>query len=271
MDYLYSIILGIVQGLTEFWPISSSGHLIIAHELLNFNFVDNLSFDVALHLGTLAALLVFFSKDLARYIVSFFRSFANWNLANDFNQRMAWYIVVGSIPAGVAGFFLESKADTVFRNLWLVAVLFVAVGLLFFVFEKYSKKIKNLEELSWRGAIIIGLMQVLSLLPGVSRSGITILGGLSQGLKREQAARFSFLLSVPVIFGAGLKKMYDGLQAGFTGGEWLIILVGFLTSAGVGYLAIRVLLSFLQRRPLNAFAYYRIILGLAVIIFLIFK
>jgi len=269
MDNLYSIILGIIQGLTEFWPISSSGHLVIAHDVLQFDFVDNLSFDAALHLGTLLALVVFFWRDIIRYIVAWVKSFANWNLQNDLSQRMAWFIFVGSIPAGVVGYFIDQWAETVFRNLWLVALLLIGVGLLFIVFERIFQKTKELAQMGWLTAIIIGLAQVLALVPGVSRSGITILAGLSQGLKRSVAARFSFLLSLPVVFGAGLKKMFELGSTGLEGSEWFVIIIGLLTAAVVGYMAIRFLLRYLENHSLNIFAYYRFLLGVVVIIYLL--
>jgi len=271
MDYIYSIILGVVQGVTEFWPVSSSGHLVVAHDVFSFDFVDNLSFDVALHLGTLLALILFFAKDIYKIILSFFSSFANWNLKNDVNQRMAWYILVGTIPAAVIGFIISDLAETVFRNLWLVAGLLIGVGILFIVFEKYAKQQKNIEELSWGGSIVVAIAQVLALVPGVSRSGITILAGLSQGLKRAAAARYSFLLSAPVVFGAGAKKMLELGQEGLSGDQWLTMAIGFIASAGIGYLAVKFLLKYLENEPLNIFAYYRFILGGIIIIYMIVR
>ncbi|MFA5051686.1 MAG: undecaprenyl-diphosphatase UppP [Patescibacteria group bacterium] len=268
-DFFSAIILGAVQGLTEFWPISSSGHLIIAHDLLNFGFVDNLTFDVALHMGTLLALVVYFWRDLARYIVAFFRSLANWNLKNDHDQRMAWYIILASIPAGVGGFLLESWADTVFRNLWLVAILMILVGLVFLIVEKKSRQSKDLSQATWKTALWIGLSQVIALLPGTSRSGITTITGMTQGLKRSESARFSFLLSIPVIFGAGLLKLYDATKENLTSHDWLLILSGIISAALVGYIAIRFLLKFFQTHSLNAFAYYRFAVGGAIIIYLL--
>lgn len=269
MENIYAAILGIVQGLTEFWPISSSGHLVIAHDILDFNFVDDLSFDVALHLGTLVSLVVFFWKDITRFIVAFFRSFANWNFSGDVNQRLAWFVAVGTVPAAVVGFFVADLAETVFRNLWLVSGLLIAGGALFFIAERVFQKEKELTELRWSGVIIVACAQVLALVPGVSRSGITIVAGMFHGLKRHVAARFSFLLSIPVVFGAGLKKMYDVATAGLSGNEWMAVLVGFVSAAIIGYIAIGVLLKFLERRPLNIFGYYRLVLGVLIMIFLI--
>lgn len=271
MLFVYSIILGIIQGLTEFLPISSSGHLVMAHDLLNFGFVDNLSFDVALHVGTLLALILFFWRHIYKYIIAFFQSLAKWDLKNNFDQRMAWFLVVGSIPAGIAGFLLESMADTVFRNLWLVAILLALVGILFIIFEKIFQKINDLNALNWKNVIVIGLAQALALLPGVSRSGITILAGLSQKLKREEAARFSFLLSIPVVFGAGLQKLFEAVHSGLTSQDWLVLLVGLITAAVVGYLVIKFLLKYLTSHSLNIFAYYRFLLAAVVILWLVLR
>jgi len=269
MDYFYSTLLGIIQGLTEFWPISSSGHLVIAHDVLNFDFSDNLGFDVALHLGTLAALLIYFWRDIIKYIVAFFKSFANWNIKDSVDQRISWYIFIGTIPAGVVGYFIEDYAETIFRNSWLVAGLLIGVGILFIIFEKVFKKIKSLDNMSWTGAIVIGFAQVLALVPGVSRSGITIIAGLSQGLKRETAARFSFLLSIPIVFGAGLKRIVEVAGQGLQLSEWAAIVIGFIAAAVVGFFAIRFLLRYLVEHSLNIFAYYRFVLGFVIIVYLL--
>lgn len=269
MQIIYSILLGIVQGLTEFLPVSSSGHLLLAHDLLHFNFIDAVSFDVALHLGTLAALVLFFWRDLVTYILAFFNSFAKWDLRNNYNQRLAWFIVVGSIPAGLFGFVFESTIDQNLRNPWLVALLLIAVGVLFLIAERAFARIKELPQMGWGGAIIVGLAQVLALAPGVSRSGITMVAGMSQGLKREAAARFSFLLSIPVVFGAGAKKMLEAAQAHLPGSDWFILLAGAVSAAVVGYLVIRFLLRYLSSHSLNVFAYYRFILGAAIVIYLL--
>jgi len=269
MDYFYSGLLGIIQGLTEFWPVSSSGHLVIAHHALDFGFISELGFDVALHLGTLLALLIFFAKDIYRYILAFFKSFANWDLKNNMDQRLAWFIAVGSVPAAVVGYLVSDLAETIFRNLWLVASLLIGVGLLFIIFERIFQKTKGITQLRWSGAVIIGIAQALALVPGVSRSGITILAGLSQGLQRAAAARFSFLLSVPIVFGAGLKKIYDITNGGLPGSQWLMMVIGFVVSAVVGYFAIKFLLRFLETHSLNVFAYYRFFLGAVVIVYLL--
>ncbi|MCH7492967.1 undecaprenyl-diphosphatase UppP [Patescibacteria group bacterium] len=269
MEFLYSAILGIIQGLTEFWPISSSGHLLIAHEIFNFEFVSNLSFDVALHLGTLLALVIFFWSDLTKYIVAWLKSLANFDVSHDPDQRIAWFIVIGTVPAAVVGFFLEDIIVATFRNLWVVSIMLITVGILFIVAEKIFSKIKSIEELGWSAPIVIGVAQALSLVPGVSRSGITILSGMALGLTRKSAARFSFLLSIPVVFGAGLKKMYDVSAVGLAGDEWAMMLVGFVSAAIVGYMAVKFLMKFVENHTLNSFAYYRIVVGFIIMAYLL--
>lgn len=271
MDYLYSALLGIIQGLTEFWPISSSGHLVIAHEIFKFNFIDNLSFDVALHWGTLIALLIFFRKDIINYIIAFFKSFAKWDLKNNVNQRLAWYILIASSPAFIFGYFWGDKIEKTFSDPIIISFLLIVFGIFFIIFEKVFATIKDLDQLDLESSFVIGLAQLISFAPGVSRSGITILAGIAQKLKREAAARFSFLLSIPVVFGAGVKKIYDLMSINLTGNEWIILFLGFTTSLVVGYFTIKFLLKFLASHPLNIFGYYRIILGIIVILWVIFR
>ncbi len=270
MEYINSIVFGIIQGLTEFWPVSSSGHLVIAHEFFNFNLVDDLGFDVALHLGTLIAVVAFFWKEISTYIVAFFNSLANWNLQHDINQRLAWYIAIGTLPAAFAGYLVAGYADTIFRNLWLVASLLVSIGVLLIVAEKIFQKKNDLSKLSWKGAMTVAFAQVFALVPGVSRSGITIIAGLSQGLQRPAATRFSFLLSIPIIAGAGFKKIVEVAQQGMGSEQWLVMIIGLLSAAVVGYIAISFLLRFVERRSLNVFGYYRIVLGVLVMLYLVF-
>lgn len=271
IDLIYGIILGIIQGLTEFWPISSSGHLVVAHDILNFDFADNVSFDVALHIGTLTALVIYFWRDIRRYIVAFVRSLANFQVRTDVEQRLAWLIVIGTIPAAAVGYFFGDVIESSLRALWIVGFTLIGVGILFFVAERYARRTKTLEQLGWKGALAVGTAQALAFIPGVSRSGSTILTGMSLGLPRHIAARFSFLMSMPIVFGAGMQKMLDAAQEGIGGGEWLVMLVGLVTSGIVGYIAIRVLLKFLSNHPLSVFGYYRIALGVGLLIYAVFQ
>lgn len=264
-QYLLSILAGMIQGLTEFLPISSSGHLVIFHDFFGFNLADDLFFDVALHLATLFALILFFWKDILKLIKSFFQSLVSWNLKNDVSQRLSWYILIGTIPAVIIGYFLESEMELIFRNSLIVAVMLIAFGLLLYLADQFSQKIKDLKQLTFLGSIIIGVAQALALVPGVSRSGITIIAGLTQKLKREYAARYSFLLSMPVVFGAGIKKILDLHFLQFDQSQILILILGFISATLTGFFAIKYFLKFLQNHSFKFFAYYRIILGFVVL------
>jgi undecaprenyl-diphosphatase len=271
MVYFFTIILGLVQGLTEFLPVSSSGHLIFLHDILDLQTIDNLSFDVALHLGTLVALIVYFYKDIIRYLRAFLKSLVNWNLKNELDQRIAWLILISMIPAALIGFFFEEVLENVFRAPLSVALVLIIVSLLFFIAEKFSQKIKNFDSLNWWKVILIGIAQALALIPGVSRSGITIITGMAFNLKRQVAARFSFLMAIPIVLAAGIKKTYDASQLSITSNDILMIVLGFLTAAIVGFFTIRYFLKFLQKYSLNYFAIYRIILGVIILIYLYLK
>ncbi|MEI6288029.1 MAG: undecaprenyl-diphosphate phosphatase [bacterium] len=264
MDYFLAILAGGLQGVTEFLPISSSGHLILFHDLLHFNLPDDLFFDVILHLGTLVAIFVYFYQDIKKIFFGFFSSFFNWNLRNDYDQRLAWFVIIGTIPAAIAGLFLGKFIDGVFRSPVLVAVMFIIVGLLFFVVEKYSKH-NNRENssLNIKDVLFIGCAQAVALIPGTSRSGISIIAGLGRKLKREEAAKFSFLLSVPAIALAGVSKAVK--ISNWQESNFLILFLGFGTSAVVGYLAVKYLMKYLSHHSLNVFGWYRIIVGAVIL------
>lgn len=271
MDIIYSIFAGLIQGLAEFLPISSSGHLVFFHYFSKFDFVNDLSFDVILHLGTLLALGIFFFKDIIKYLFAFFRSFTKWNLKSDFDQRLAWYLFLATIPALGIGYFFEKIFETYFRNPSIVAWVFIIFGIILFLADNYFSKIKNLDQLKLSNALIIGCAQVVAFIPGVSRSGITIVAGLSQKLKRQEAARFSFLLAIPATFAAGAKGLLDLYQMNALGlSNLIVLLAGFLTSALVGYLCIKYFLKFLANHSLKVFAYYRVIVGIIILIILSF-
>ncbi len=271
MELIYSILAGVVQGLTEFLPVSSSGHLVLFHDLFKFNLPDDLAFDVVLHLGTLAALVLFFWKDIRRYLEAWLQSLVKWDLKNNIDQRLSWYLLLATIPAAIAGYFLESSIETVFRSTFLVALMLVIVGILLYFFDLYFSKEKTIKQLSLTNSIIIGIAQIIALIPGVSRSGITIIAGLSQKLKREDAARFSFLLSIPIVFAAGAKKTIDLFLNQANELNYLILALGFLSAAITGFFCIKYFLKFLQNHSLKIFAYYRIILAAIILLILILK
>lgn len=267
-----AIILGLVQAITEFLPISSSAHLILARLALDFDVVDGLTFDVAVHVGTLAAVVVYFRHDLRALARGFLLSVARRSPDADPSSRLSWYVIAACIPAGIVGYFYETAIETWFRHPSVIVVTMIAGALLFLWVERRFRHDGEMHTLTLRRAVSIGLAQTVSLVPGVSRSGITIVTGMMCGLRRDQAARFSFLMSSPLLLGAGVKKSLDFFTSGepVTSPELTAMAVGVATSAVAGWLVIRFLLNFLRTRSLDVFAYYRIALGLAVLAFLVF-
>jgi undecaprenyl-diphosphatase len=274
-----SIILGIIQGATEFIPVSSSAHLIIVPWLFGWNnpALTSLPFDVALHLGTLLAVLVFFARDWINLIRAFFQSILQRRIGSDLDRRLAWFVVIGTIPGGIAGVLLESKIEALFHTpgapvaplaMIVMAAIIAGLGALMLLADRMARHLKGMDALSWKDTILIGLAQAFAIFPGVSRSGSTITAGLALGLKRETAAKFSFLLSAPIIAGAGLKSLYEiykGVQTGGIANSDLILFpVGFVAAAISGYFCIRFLMNYLQRHTVDIFVYYR--WGLAVLI-----
>ena len=258
LELLQAIVLGIVQGLTEFLPVSSSGHLLLGQYFLGLD--QNrfgLSFDVALHLGTLVAVVSYFWRDLLRMAFAFFRSFSQRDLTNDADQRMAYLIIASTVPAALIGFLFEGFFEETVRSPWVVVFNFVLIGVLFIVGEVVGKRTRRASKLGFGEAVGIGFAQAAALVPGVSRSGATITLGLFLGLRREEAARFSFLMSVPIIAGAGSLKLGEVILQGMDAAQVLLFVVGFATSAAVGYVTIRFLLNYLTNHSLRAFAFYR--------------
>jgi undecaprenyl-diphosphatase len=268
MEIIQAIILGIVQGLTEYIPISSSAHLIIIPWLFNWTdpAITSLSFDVALHLGTLVAVLWFFARDWVRLIRAWFVSIKERKIAGDPDRRLAWFIVLGCIPGGIAGVLAESKIDQWFHQpntpisknaILVLAIIILLLAFALLIAEKSAKHTRSMEGLTFKDVVIIGLSQALAIFPGVSRSGSTITAGLALGLKREDAARFSFLLGAPIIAGAGAKSLIDLIQAGFTGNELILFPIGIVVAAITGYFCIKYLLTYLQKHSTDIFVYYR--------------
>jgi undecaprenyl-diphosphatase len=246
-----AIILGIVQGVTEFLPVSSTAHLILFPWFFNWSGeVDTLTFDVALHAGTLLALILFFWRDWIDIIFK--------------KQKLFGLIVLASIPAGVAGFFLNDIIENDLRKPLIISLMLIAVGFLMLIAEK-ANKYKNMEKTGLKDAIIIGIAQAIAIIPGVSRSGITISAGLFRGFEREAAARFSFLLSTPIIAGATIlhiKEVFTS-QVNY---DLKVFSVGIITSCITGFIAIKFLLNFLKKYPLNLFVYYRFMLSAVIIV-----
>jgi len=270
LELIEAVFLGVVQGLTEFLPVSSSGHLLLGQYFLGLD--PNrfgLSFDVALHMGTLVAVVSYFWRDLIRMALAFFRSFGHRDLANDPDQRLAYLVIASTIPAALLGFVFEGFFENTVRSPWIVVFNFVLVGVLFLVAEAVGRHRRLASKLGFGEAIGIGLAQATALVPGVSRSGATITLGLFLGLRREEAARFSFLMSIPIIAGAGGLQLGEVLSRGMNVHEWLLFGAGFVTSAIVGYFTIRFLLDYLTNHSLSVFAYYRFAVAAIVAVLLL--
>ena len=266
---LHAAILGMVQGLTEFLPISSSAHLILVPQFFGWNdpFIDSAAFDVMLHMGTLLALLAYFWRDLVRLLVAWLGSIRDRRIGQDPDRRLAWLLVISVIPAAILGAALESFFDRTFREHVSWIALFVLVGaLLLWLGERRGSRSRGLERMDARDAAIIGVGQAIALFPGISRSGITIAAGLLLGLEREAAARFSFLMAVPVIAGAGLLKARTLVGADLGGAQVDQLLVGVVTAAVFGLLAIAVLLRFLRTNSTAVFTAYRILLAVVIVV-----
>lgn len=264
MDIFQSIILGIVQGLGEFLPISSTAHLVLAPYF--FNWPDpGLSFDVALHVGTLIAVVAFFWRDW----IDIFKSASNSILSTKYQilntkypAKLLWLLVVASVPGAIFGFLFDDYAEYVFRNPLIIAFTLSVVGLVLFLVDKYATHKKDIKNISIKDAIIIGLSQAVAIIPGISRSGATMTAALARGFSREQAARFSFLLSTPIIFGAAIFKIPELLETGITAP----ILFGIIVAAISGYLAIKYMLRFIQKVGYAPFFWYRLVLALIIVI-----
>ncbi len=270
LELIQAIILGVVQGLTEFLPVSSSGHLLLGQYFfgLDQNRFGH-SFDVALHMGTLVAVVSFFWRDLVRMARAFLQSFAHRDLENDPDQRLAYLVIASTVPAALIGFLFEGFFEETVRSPWVVVVNFVVVGVLFIVGEAVGTRTRRASKLGFGEAVGIGLAQATALVPGVSRSGATITLGLFLGLRREEAAKFSFLMSVPIIAGAGSLKLVEVVAAGMDSRQVSLFAVGFVASAGVGYVTIRFLLNYLTEHSLRAFAYYRFAVAAVAVLLLL--
>jgi undecaprenyl-diphosphatase len=265
MPLYQAIILGIIQGLTEFLPVSSTAHLAIIPALLHWT-DPGLGFDIALHVGTLAAIVIFFFRDWVQVITNGL-GFPYRGVHPDENSRsLLWFLIVGTIPAAVAGAALNKYAEHAWRTPIVIGVAMIVLGLLMWVADRRGQEKRGLDRLSWSDALSIGVAQAFALVPGVSRSGVTITMARFRHLDREASARFSFLLSAPIIAGAAAKDILDlRKEGGLPPGMRTAYLVGILSSAVVGVIVIAFFLRFLRRNTLNIFVWYRVIFGIIVI------
>ena len=266
MDWFDAIVLGIVQGLTEFLPISSSAHVSIVGQLLGG--VDpGAAFTAVTQLGTETAVVLYFAKDIGRII-------KNWTLSlfgkiprNDPDARMGWLIIIGSIPIGVLGILFESAIDHNLRNLWITAAMLAGFGIVIGVVDHFAKNERTLDKLTYKHGILYGLAQAMALIPGVSRSGGTIAGGLAMGYKREAAARYAFLLAIPAVFLSGLYKLKD--IPGDPTVSWGPTIVATVLAFAVGLGVIHWLLKYISTHSFKPFVIYRLVLAAAVVVMLL--
>lgn len=258
MSLLQAIILGIIQGITEFLPISSSGHLVLAPFFFGWDLPPDqvFTFDVLVQMGTLVAVLVYFRKDLADIITGFVKALAARKPFGEPNARMGWYLILATIPAGLLGLSIKDLVEAAFQSPLATALFLFVTAALLLISERLGGKQRQLQSLTWKDALWIGCAQALSIFPGVSRSGSTIAGGLSCNLERPAAARFSFLMSIPIMLAAGVLAGSDLRNIS----DLMIflpnIIAGFLTAAVVGYLVIKWLLAYLAHHSLRVFAIY---------------
>ena len=269
MEIYQAIILGIVQGLTELLPISSSAHLNLIPIIFNWNVPE--SFDVALHFGTLLAIGIFFFKDWLGLIAGGFKKV--FKKEDSTEGRMFWYIVAATIPGGIIGFILDKYAEDFLTKPLIIAIALIVMGIILYLVDKNAKSETDYENMTFKQTFLIGLSQALAFIPGVSRSGITMTTGRAMGVKRESTAKYSFMLSAPIVLAATVFKLGDFIDyfavASTTG--IIAFVLGVLVSFIVGIIVIKFLLNYLKKGSFKIFAVYRVVVGLLVIAWLILK
>jgi len=272
MPLLHAIVLGIVQGITEFLPISSTAHLIVIPWMLGWD-DGGLTFDIALHVGTLAAVLLYFFRDWIQILGHGFGLDIGRDPALAKNRSLLWLLALGSIPAGIIGYLFEKQAETSLRSPYIIGTTAIAIGVVMWIADRAGRRQKDLGHLTGGDAIAIGAAQALAVIPGVSRSGATISAGLFCNLDRQTAARFSFLLLTPVTAGAASKKLWDLMRhgGGIPAEMHSAFLVGMIASAITGVLVIGLLMNYLRQRTLSVFVWYRIVFGIIVFALAFFR
>ena len=271
MNLLDAIILGIVQGLTEFLPVSSSAHVQIVSELLNVKGLSDknsatTAFIATIQLGTEAAVLIYFAKDIFRLASAWFKGLLNKALRTNSDYRLACFVIMASIPVGLVGFAFRTFIENEVRTLWVIAISLILFAIVLYIADRTGKKTKSMKELNTKSSLVFGLGQMLSVIPGVSRSGASISFGLFAGFKRADAARFSFLIGIPAVLASGLyefKTSYQNLDSNMTG-----TVVATVTSFIVGYAVIAGLLKYLNKGSFLPFVIWRIAVGVGLIILL---
>jgi undecaprenyl-diphosphatase len=272
MNFLEAIILGIVQGLTEFLPVSSSAHVQIASELMQIPGLSDknsatTAFIATIQLGTEAAVLIYFAKDIARLVKAWFRGVFNSKARNNSDYKMAWLVLIASIPVGLVGYLLRDFIQYTVRTLWVVAFTMILFAGILYLADKYGRRQKEVADMTFNSALGFGLGQALAVIPGVSRSGASISFGLFAGFTRAAAARFSFLIGIPAVLASGLIEFRDSYQQ-LDGTALTGTVIATITSFVVGYLVISGLLKYLNKGSFMPFVIWRLVVGLALLVML---
>jgi undecaprenyl-diphosphatase len=267
MDYVQAVILGIVEGLTEFLPVSSTGHLTIAEKLLGLSTTDPsvTGFTAVIQMGAILAVIVFFARDIWRIVVAWCAGLVKPELRGTLDHRMGWYVILGTIPIGVVGFVLKGFIKNDLRSLWVVAAALIAWSGVMLYAERRGRQARGEPDLSLRDALVVGLVQCVALVPGVSRSGATISAGLLRGLDRVSATRLSFFLSIPALVAAGVYELKDVVGSGIGVGQ---VVVGTVVSFVVAYASVAWLLRFVAGHSIGRFVPYRVALGVVLLVVL---
>lgn len=265
MNFFEALFLGIIQGITEFLPISSSGHLIVAEQYMHLPVADLQSFDVAVHFGTLLTIFVYFRKDIGRLLITFGQIIARKSSDKE-DKSLIGYLILGTVPAVLVGLFFNDFLKENFRNTSSVATMLIIVAL-YFVVAEVVKRRKKVQKIGLFQAVLIGCAQAIALIPGVSRSGITIATGLVQGVRRDEAARFSFLLGSVAITAATVLSVFKVMKGEFMMPSLPILVTGITSSFLAGYVSVSLLMKFLKSHPLHVFAIYRILLAVVILSF----
>ena len=268
MGWFEAIVLGIVQGLTEFLPISSSAHVSIVGQLLFYGRDPGAAFTAVTQIGTETAVLVYFRKDIWRIITKWIGSLRGTVERSDPDARMGWFVIVGSIPIVLLGLLFQDQIDSTFRNLWVTVAMLAGVAIILAIADRHAENnTRELTQLTWRDGILYGLFQAAALIPGVSRSGATISGGLFLGYTREAAARYAFLLAIPAVFGSGFYKLKDiGDDAS---AAWGPTLVATVLAFVIGYAVIAWLLRYISTHSFRIFVVYRLAIAAIVAVLLL--
>jgi undecaprenyl-diphosphatase len=264
MSIFQALFLGIIQGLTEYIPVSSTANLILIPWLLGWNFAPEtkVAFDILVQWGTLVGVIIYFWRDILKIIRAVFSGLAHRKPVETFEARLGWLVVVATIPAVIAGVFVKKYLVQLYEMYILISIVLMLGGVLMLAAERFGKRTRDLKQMTWLDSIIVGVWQIFAMIPGFSRSSVTISGGMLRHFNREDAARFSFLMSIPALLGAGVVAIKDLLEVpGLLASLAAPLLVGFLAAAITGYLSIRWLLGYLKTRSLTVFVIYRFVFG----------